>query len=100
MPGMEGHPVAFKKFHMETNESGSITGGSPVPQNPERTGSSRQTADDNKRQDADERLPEADKHTPEKEDPRGVDELVQGKKLEKKYRGGDATDSDEFKPAQ
>ena len=58
----------------------------------------RQTADDNKEQDADENLPDPEKTTHETEDSRAADDLVQGKKLENKFRGGDANDADEFVP--
>ena len=56
----------------------------------------RQAADDKSKHDADENLPEDKKHTPETGDTKQIDELVQGKKLEEKYRGGDTTDADEI----
>jgi hypothetical protein len=63
----------------------------------ENTGKPRQAADDKTQQDADEQLPETDKGTSGNNNPKEVDELMQGKKLEKMYRGGDAQDADEFK---
>ena len=58
----------------------------------------RQAADDNKEQHADEKLPDPEKTIPETEDPKAADDLVQGKMLENKDRGGDTNDADEFVP--
>ena len=49
------------------------------------------------KQDADENLPEGHANTSEKDNAKNVDDMMQGKHLEKKYRGGDTTDVDEFK---
>ena len=45
-----------------------------------------------------ENLPGSEKATPETEDSKSADDLVQGKKLENKDRGGDTNDADEFVP--
>jgi hypothetical protein len=64
--------------------------GKQTPDNP-----SRQKADDKSRQDADEKLPEHKKSVSDHRDPKEIDDMVQGKKLEEKYRGGDTTDADD-----
>ena len=78
----------------QTNTSKDVKTG--AGNQPENTSKPRQAADDKAKQDADEKLPEEEKNTPEDSSSKEVDELVQGQKLEKKYRGGDATDADEF----
>ena len=55
----------------------------------------RKKADDKSQQDADEQLPEEYKSASH-ENPENVDDMVQGKHLEKKYRGGNVSDVDEF----
>ena len=78
----------------QTNTSKDVkTGTENQAENP---GKPRQAADDKSKQDADEKLSEAEKNTPGDSSSKEVDELVQGQKLEKKYRGGNTTDVDEF----
>lgn len=45
-----------------------------------------------------ENLPGSEKATPDTENSKAADDLVQGKKLENKDRGGDTNDADEFVP--
>ena len=54
-------------------------------------------SDNQAKQDGDKNLPEDHAHTSEKDNAKNVDDMVQGKHLENKYRGGDTTDVDEFK---
>ncbi|MEJ7589445.1 MAG: hypothetical protein WKI04_17970 [Ferruginibacter sp.] len=60
----------------------------------------RQASPDKAKQDADEALPEHERSTSENANAKEVDDLVQGKNLEKKYRGGDITDADEHKDSK
>ena len=70
-------------------------------QNPSNSEEPRQAADDKTKKDADENLDNNDKSAqPGKEHPKEIDDQMQGKKLEEKYRGGGTTDVDEFKQHQ
>ena len=64
------------------------------------SGEARQKAEDKTQHDADEKLHKEDTNTPGGNDPNNVDDMMQGKHLEKKYRGGDTTDADEFEDKQ
>ena len=74
-----------------TNNAKASEANEPAP------GEQRQKADDKSKQDADEKLPEEKKGTSQNQGAKEIDEMVQGQKLEEKYRGGDTTDVDEFK---
>jgi len=75
--------------------------GSEIEANPPtQPGESRQKADDRTKHDADEKLRKESPNTSDENDPKTVDDMMQGKHLEKKYRGGDTTDADEFENKQ